>query len=106
MTGLQKGLVAIVVVAVLAFLQLRPGPGGVIESVAVLPFTNMSPDPEQEYFADGLADELTTRIGAIRDLWVAARTSAFSFKGKDVKIADVAAELNVAHVLEGSVRKA
>ena len=74
-------------------------------SIAVLPFVNMSSDPEQEYFSDGISEELLNLLAKIPELEVAARTSSFSYKGKDVKVADVARELNVAHVLEGSVRK-
>ena len=74
-------------------------------SIAVLPFVNMSSDVEQEYFSDGIAEELLSLLAKIPELQVVARTSSFAFKGKDVGIADVARELNVAHVLEGSVRK-
>src|SRR2546423_570557 len=74
-------------------------------SIAVLPFVNMSRDEENEYFADGLAEELLNVLSKIRGLRVASRTSAFSFKGKDVDIPTVAQKLNVATVLEGSVRK-
>jgi TolB-like protein/class 3 adenylate cyclase/tetratricopeptide (TPR) repeat protein len=74
-------------------------------SIAVLPFINMSRDEENEYFADGLAEELLNVLAKIRGLRVASRTSAFSFKGKDVDIPTVAQKLNVATVLEGSVRK-
>ena len=74
-------------------------------SIAVLPFVNMSDDAENEYFSDGLAEELLNLLTKIPQLKVASRTSAFSFKGKDFKISDVGRELNVAHVLEGSVRK-
>jgi len=74
-------------------------------SIAVLPFINMSDDAENEYFSDGLAEELLNLLTKIPQLKVASRTSAFSFKGKDFKISDVGRELNVAHVLEGSVRK-
>jgi len=87
----------------LAAAKFAPAPD---RSIAVLPFVNMSSDPEQEYFSDGLSEELLNLLAKVPDLTVASRTSAFSFKGKDVKIADVASELNVAHVLEGSVRKA
>ena len=75
-------------------------------SIAVLPFVNMSRDEENEYFADGLAEELLNVIAKIRGLRVAARTSSFSFKGKSVDIQTIAAKLNVGTVLEGSVRKA
>ncbi len=74
-------------------------------SIAVLPFINMSRDEENEYFADGLSEELLNVLAKIRGLRVASRTSAFFFKGKDVDIPTVAQKLNVATVLEGSVRK-
>jgi len=74
-------------------------------SIAVLPFVNMSDDADNEYFSDGLAEELLNLLTQIPQLKVASRTSSFSFKGKDFKISDVGLELNVAHVLEGSVRK-
>lgn len=76
------------------------------DSIAVLPFVNMSSDPEQEYFSDGMSEELLNLLARIPELRVAARTSAFSFKGKDVEIPEIAQRLQVAHVLEGSVRKA
>ena len=75
-------------------------------SVAVLPFVNMSADPEQEYFCDGMAEELINALAQIKDLHVIARTSAFSYKGKNVNVSDIGRELNVETVLEGSVRKA
>jgi serine/threonine-protein kinase len=75
-------------------------------SIAVLPFANMSPDREHEYFSDGLAEEIINGLAHIPGLNVTARTSAFSFKGKNVKVAEVARELGVEHILEGSVRKA
>jgi TolB-like protein/Flp pilus assembly protein TadD len=75
------------------------------KSIAVLPFVNMSADPENEYFSDGLSEELLNLLAKIPELKVAARTSAFSFKDADVGIAEIADALNVAHVLEGSVRK-
>ena len=74
-------------------------------SVAVLPFVNMSGDKEQEYFSDGLTEEILNSLARINELQVTARTSSFSFKGKDVKIGTIARELNVASVLEGSVRR-
>jgi len=74
-------------------------------SVAVLPFVNMSGDPRQDYFSDGLSEELLDSLARIRDLQVAARTSSFTFKGKDSKVSDIAHELNVGAVLEGSVRR-
>ena len=75
------------------------------QSIAVLPFVNMSDDSSNEYFSEGLSEELLNLLVRIPELKVAARTSSFSYKGKDVKIAQVGQELNVAHVLEGSVRK-
>jgi TolB-like protein/Flp pilus assembly protein TadD len=74
-------------------------------SIAVLPFVNMSGDPKQEYFSDGLTEELLNSLARINELQVAARTSAFSFKGKDTDIATIAHKLNVGAVLEGSVRR-
>ena len=74
-------------------------------SIAVLPFVNMSSDTENEYFSDGLSEELLNLLAKIPDLQVAARTSAFSFKNSNAGIAEIAATLNVTHVLEGSVRK-
>jgi len=76
------------------------------KSIAVLPFVNMSSDPEQEYFADGISEELLNLLAKIPELRVISRSSAFSFKGKDFDIPTVGRQLNVAHVLEGSVRKA
>ena len=75
------------------------------QSIAVLPFVNMSSDRENEYFSDGLSEELLNLLAKIPQLQVAARTSAFSFKNVDADITEIAAKLNVAHVLEGSVRK-
>jgi TolB-like protein len=74
-------------------------------SIAVLPFVNMSGDKEQEYFSDGLSEELLNDLAHINELQVAARTSAFSFKGKDTDIGTIAKKLNVGAVLEGSVRR-
>ena len=75
-------------------------------SIAVLPFENMSGDPEQEYFGDGLVDDIITALSRFRALFVIARTSSFTYKGKTVDIKRVGAELGVHYVLEGSVRKA
>jgi TolB-like protein/Tfp pilus assembly protein PilF len=74
-------------------------------SIAVLPFANMSADPENEFFADGLAEELINALTKIEGLRVAARTSAFSFKGKDAHVRDVGRQLDVGTILEGSVRR-
>jgi TolB-like protein/Tfp pilus assembly protein PilF len=75
-------------------------------SVAVLPFANLSPDPENEYFSDGLADELIGALSRVAGLHVASRTSAFAFKGKNEDVRRIGERLNVRTVLEGSVRKA
>jgi TolB-like protein/Flp pilus assembly protein TadD len=76
-----------------------------LHSIAVLPFVNMSGDKEQDYFSDGLSEELLNDLTRINELQVAARTSAFSFKGKDTDIGTIARKLNVESVLEGSVRR-
>src|SRR5215207_5161556 len=74
-------------------------------SIAVLPFVNMSADTENEYFCDGLAEELLNALAKIDDLKVAARTAAFSFRGKNVPMAEIGEALKVRTILEGSVRK-
>jgi len=76
-----------------------------VPAVAVLPFKNMSADPENEYFSDGLAEELINALAQVSGLRVAARTSAFSFKGKDMDVREIGRTLNVGTVLEGSVRR-
>jgi TolB-like protein len=76
------------------------------KSIAVLPFVNLSSDPEQEYFSDGLSEEILNQLAQIDDLRVTARTSSFSFKGKNEDLRVIAQQLNVRHVLEGSVRTA
>ena len=75
------------------------------KSIAVLPFTDMSAEKNQEYMSDGLAEELLNLLSQVPDLKVIARTSSFAFKGQNIEIAEIAKKLNVAHVLEGSVRK-
>jgi TolB-like protein len=74
-------------------------------SIAVLPFINLSGDREQDYFSDGLTEELLDSLAAIKELQVAARTSAFTFKGKDKDLGKIARQLNVSAILEGSVRR-
>jgi TolB-like protein/Flp pilus assembly protein TadD/class 3 adenylate cyclase len=76
------------------------------KSIAVLPFVNMSSDKEQDYFSDGISEELLNLLAKIPQLKVTARVSSFSFKGKELDIPEIARRLHVAHVLEGSVRKA
>lgn len=76
------------------------------KSIAVLPFVNMSSDAEQEYLSEGISEELLNLLVRIPELRVISRTSAFSFKGKDIEISEIAEQLDVAYILEGSVRKA
>jgi adenylate cyclase len=75
-------------------------------SICVLPFANMSGDPEQEYFSDGITEDIITDLSKVSALTVVSRVTAFSFKGKAIDVAQVARQLKVSHVLEGSVRKA
>jgi adenylate cyclase len=75
-------------------------------SVVVLPFTNMSGDPEQEYFSDGITEDVITDLSKVSGLFVVARNTAFTYKGKAVKVQEICRELGVKYVLEGSVRKA
>jgi adenylate cyclase len=75
-------------------------------SVCVLPFANMSGEPEQEYFSDGISEDITTDLSKVSALEVIARNTAFQFKGQSVDVGEIARRLNVTHVLEGSVRKA
>jgi adenylate cyclase len=96
--------------------QLQPGPGRRPAeaalalpdkpSIAVLPFDNMSGDPEQEYFADGVVEALTAALSRIRAFFVIARNSAFAYKGRAMNVRDIGRELGVAYVLEGSVQRA
>ena len=88
--------------------QPAPTPTATVEekSIAVLPFVNMSDDREQEYFSDGISEEILNGLAKVETLRVAARTSSFFFKGKDADLETIAEKLGVAHVLEGSVRKA
>ena len=87
----------------------RPAPAAgataTTPSIAVLPFVNLSSDKEQEYFSDGLTEELLNLLAKVPGLKVAARTSAFAFKGKNEDVAEIGQKLHVAHVLEGSVRR-
>jgi adenylate cyclase len=74
-------------------------------SIVVLPFANLSSDPDQEYFADGITDDLTTELSRIQDSFVIARTTAFTYKGKPVDVKQIGRDLGVRYVLEGSVRR-
>jgi TolB-like protein len=77
-----------------------------VKTIAVLPFANMSGDPEQEFFSDGISEELLNVLAKVKGLRVTSRTSAFAFKGKDITTPEIAEKLGVKHVLEGSVRMA
>ena len=100
-------IIAMLAAAVILFAVDKWWPSGPIDqSIAVLAFENMSDDPGQEYFSDGISEELLNALAKFPELSVTSRSSAFSFKGKDVSIPEIAARLNVAYVLEGSVRKA
>ncbi len=87
-----------------AYPPVLPLPGK--PSIVVLPFANMSGDRDQEYFSDGITDDLTTALSRIPDVFVIARTSAFTYKGRAAKVQDISRQLGVKYVLEGSVRKA
>src|SRR6266576_157455 len=92
-----------------ALFSRRPVPGSTGEaahSIAVLPFVNIGADPNNEPFSDGMSEELMTALAKIAELRVAARTSAFSFKGKEMDVREIGSKLNVSYVLEGSVRRA
>ena len=113
--GITIGLIVVALAFILADrFWLSPGqlelsapePQYPSNSIAVLPFVNMSEDAANEYFSDGISEELLNLLAKIPELRVIARTSSFAYKGKDVNIADIADELNVGHILEGSVRKA
>jgi adenylate cyclase len=84
----------------------KPLPKVATASIAVLPFTNMSGDPEQEYFSDGISDDIITDLSKIAGLTVIARNSSFTYKGRSVDIRTVGRELGVQSVLEGSIRRA
>jgi TolB-like protein len=104
-------LVLVVAVSWLAWDKFQPSvvqPVGPVsdKSIAVLPFADFSPGKDQAWFADGLTDEILNALARTRDLRVASRTSSFAFRGTDKDIPQIGTELNVAHVLEGSVRRA
>ena len=86
--------------------QTKPRGSRQVRSICVLPFQNMSGDSEQEYFSDGISEDITTDLSKISSLGVCARNTAFTFKGQSVNVCEVARKLGVSHVLEGSVRKA
>ena len=84
----------------------KPEPNGATASIAVLPFTNMSGDPEQEYFSDGISEDIITDLSKIAGLTVIARNSSFTYKGRSVDVRTIGRELGVRSVLEGSIRRA
>jgi TolB-like protein len=102
-------LTAILIIFILILYPLiKPSAGGssvVDKSIAVLPFANLSNDPEQEYFTDGMVDEIIDRLFKIGDLKVISRTTSMSYKNTTLSLRDIARELNVSAILEGSVRK-
>jgi adenylate cyclase len=106
-TGWQKLKASVVALAGVAQQQSKAVRSGLSPiSVCVLPFANMSGDPEQEYFSDGISEDITTDLSKVSALAVTARNTAFTFKGRAVDVCEVARKLGVGHVLEGSVRKA
>ncbi|MCH8220641.1 MAG: tetratricopeptide repeat protein [Proteobacteria bacterium] len=104
-------IIALLLIALIAFaIERQKAPtvaaeSDTVKSIAVLPFVSMSSDIENEYFADGLAEELLNMLAKIKDLKVAGRTSSFYYKGRDTDLREIGSQLNVNHVLEGSVRK-
>ncbi|WP_374453550.1 tetratricopeptide repeat protein [Phenylobacterium sp.] len=108
LAAIGAGVVIFVASAVGLAGSLRDGPslaGAPSKSVAVLPFANFSAAKDSEYFADGLTEEVTNSLAQVPDLKVAGRTSAFYFKGKNEDVREIGKKLNVAHVVEGSVRR-
>ena len=89
-----------------AIIGKKPGSTLGKASLAVLPFANMSGEQEQDYFADGIAEDILTELSRFRNLFVIARNSSFSFKGKGLSVQDIARELNVEYIVSGSVRRA
>jgi TolB-like protein len=103
-TKLVAGLAALAMLVAGAVALLRPVDAPAVQTVAVLPFTNLTGDPRQEIIADGLAEEVANQLGAIPDLRVTGRASSFSFKGKNEDLREIAKKLGVANLLEGSLR--
>ena len=101
---LIAGLAMLALVIAGALMLFRPPAAPTLQTVAVLPFTNLTGDPEQEILADGLADDVANQLAAIPDLRVTGRASSFSFKGKNEDLREVAKKLGVANLLEGSLR--
>jgi serine/threonine-protein kinase len=110
--GIAAGILVLVCLSIIGILFLRESKepatalkGKTYSSIAVLPFADMSPDKDQEYFCDGISEELINALAQIEDLRVIARTSAFSFKGQNIDIREIADKLDVETILEGSIRK-
>ena len=103
----MKKLVLLAAVALVTAWLIVPAQGSFepAPSIAVLPFVNMSSDPEQEYFSDGLTEEILNRLAQLPELRVAGRTPSFKYREQDLDLREVAAELGVSNILEGSVRK-
>ena len=109
LTGLTLLISAIVVLDLFNVLNIRTGSAAITnldKSIAVLPFDNLSGDPDQEYFSDGMMDEILDRLFKIGDLKVISRTSSMRYKNSDLSLKEIAGELGVAAILEGSVRRA
>jgi adenylate cyclase len=104
--GWRKLAASVAALAGPATATTKSGPARRQRAVCVLPFANMSGDAEQEYFSDGISEDITTDLSKVSALAVTARNTAFQFKGQSVDVCDVARKLGVSHVLEGSVRKA
>ena len=104
-TTLGLMILFVLIFGVSQFIETKGESGVIDKSIAVLPFVNMSSDPEQEYFSDGLSEALGDLLAKIKELKVIARTSSFSFKGKNIDVRTIGESLGVAHILEGSVQK-
>jgi adenylate cyclase len=105
---LAATIMALGVIAAVSYFSRRPTQSDAAipdNSIAVLPFVDMSQAKDQEYFSDGISEELLNLLSRVPQLQVAARTSSFSFKGRQIEIPEIARQLHVAHILEGSVRK-
>src|SRR6266536_3402768 len=102
--------VLLLVIGILVFQRLRPNVSPAVssleKSIAVLPFDNLSRDPDNAYFAEGIQEEILTRLAKISDLKVISRTSTQRYQSKPAKLSEIAKQLGVANILEGSVQKA
>ncbi len=108
-TVASVAVIGVAVLAVAAVLLLRPDQSNMVperKMLAVLPFQNLSPDPEQEYFSDGLTEDLITTLSSVQSLCIVSRSSIMSYKGSSKKAPEIAKELGVQYIVEGSVRRA